>query len=385
MNKLLYIDTFSTNHIHEMFDASSLLMFAQLYENIDYYADGDSLHNVEYLLGHMPSNVVIHKINLVNIYKPLHKLRRFLKQIQATLLNVWFIATAKKDVDIVINYMTAISLYPINWITTLTGKKVLIVCHSDIQELTGKNNVSWLFRKSITLLNNSNVNIAKGLWFAVLGDSIYKNVLPLLSEKVKTKLLSFDHTAIFDGIPHKDYRRDNCKLILGYVGEFRASKGSDVFLNIANHFKGNTNIEFRIIGHTSGKMEQLREAGIVIPDGIGDYFINRNVMYEQICQLDYVLYCFPPEGYKYTASGTVFDAIDCERPIIAIKNDYFEGLFNSFGDFGYLENDINGLISRINWIIKNNNNKLWDLKAIKEQLKPESAAKRFSKSKWFQY
>lgn len=383
MKKLLYIDTFSSNHIHEMFDASSLLMFAQLYDSIDYYGNGNSLSNVEHILGRMPDNVAAHKINLVNIYKPIHKLRRFIKQIQATILNVWFIITAKHDVDIVINYMTAISLYPINWITALTGKKVLIVCHSDIQELTGKNKVSWIFRKSITLLSKNCVNIAKGLWFAVLGESIYNNVVPLISEQVKEKLVSFDHTAIFDKIPRIKKGQIDEKLILGYVGGFRTSKGADVFLDIAKQFKHNPNIEFRMIGHTSGKNEQLRDAGIVIPDGVGDFFISREKMYELICQLDYVLYCFPPEGYRFTASGTVFDAIDCERPILAIRNDYFEGMFKAYGAFGYLEDDAERLISRIRLMINNKDSDMWNLKNVKEQLRPESAAKRFSTSPWF--
>ena len=384
MKKLLYIDTYSFNHIHEMFDASSLLMFAQLYDSIKYYGNGDSLANVEHMLGKMPNNVTAHKINLVNIYKPIHKLRRFIKQIQATILNVWFIATAERDVDIVINYMTAISLYPINWITSLTGKKVLIVCHSDIQEVTGKNKVSWLFRKSITLLNRRNVNIANGLWFAVLGESIYNNVLPLISEQVKNKLVSFDHTAIFDKIPKRKKGRTDRKLKLGYVGGFRTSKGADVFLAIARHFKHNPNVEFRMIGHTSGKSEQLRDAGIIIPDGVGDFFIDREKMYELICQLDYVLYCFPPEGYRFTASGTVFDAIDCERPILAIRNDYFEGMFKAYGAFGYLEGDTERLITRIRLMIENKDSDMWNLKNVKEQLRPESAAKRFSTSRWFQ-
>lgn len=94
-------------------------------------------------------------------------------------------------------------------------------------------------------------------------------------------------------------------------------------MRIAKHFKNNPKVEFRIIGNTSGQREKLEEAGVVIPKGVGDFFISRELMYDCISELDYILYCFPPEVYKYTASGTVFDAVDCERPILAIRNDYF--------------------------------------------------------------
>lgn len=382
MKKVLYIDTYSTGHLHEMFDASSLKMFCDMYDEVRYYANKDSIDNVEHLLGELPKNVKVSIIDVVNIFKPIGKLRRFLKQIQSTLLCCWYIATTSKDADIVINYMTAIALYPINWVARITNRRVLIVCHSDIQEVLGHNKVSWLFKKSIHMFDNANVKIAKNLWFTVLSDAILDNVLPLMSTQVKEKMLAFDHTAIFDRIPKKSHVTSS-KLILGYVGGLSPKKGGDVFLKIAKHYKNNSQIEFRIIGNTSGQRDKLNEAGVIIPDGVGDFFISRELMYDNICDLDYVLYSFPPEGYKYTASGTVFDAIDCERPILAIRNDYFSGLFKVCGDFGFLEDNYDKLLNRIDWLILNRDKDNWNLKKVKEYLRPESAAKRFSKSKWY--
>ena len=382
MKKLLYIDTYSTGHLHEMFDASSLRMFCNMYDEVRYCANKDSIDNVEHILGELPNNVKVSIINVVNIFKPIGMLRRFLKQIQSTLLCCWYIATTSKDADIVINYMTAIALYPINWVARITNRRVLIVCHSDIQEVLGHNKVSWLFKKNIHMLDRADVKIAKNLWFAILSDAILDNVLPLMSTQVKDKMLAFDHTAIFDRIPKKSHMASS-KLILGYVGGLRANKGGDVFLKLAKHYKNNSQIEFRIIGNTSNQRDKLNEAGVIIPDGVGDFFISRELMYDNICDLDYVLYCFPPEGYKYTASGTVFDAIDCERPILAIRNDYFSGLFKVCGDFGYLEDDYDNLVKRINWLIANRNKGNWNMKKVKDYLRPESAAKRFSESKWY--
>lgn len=383
MKKLLYIDTFSTGHMHEMFDASSLRMFCDIYDEVCYRANKDSVDNVAHLLRGLPSNVKAKSLNIVNIYKSYGKLRRFLKQIQTAILDSWYIMTVPKGTDVVINYMTALALYPINWVARITGRRVLVVCHSDVQELQGVNKVSWLFKKSINMLSNPKVKIGNNLWFAVLGDAILDNVQPLLSKQVREKMLSFDHTAIFDRIQRKNHVASD-KLILGYVGGLRTSKGGDVFLRIAKHFKGNSKVEFRIIGNTSGQCEKLEEAGVIIPDGVGDFFISRELMYDCICDLDYILYCFPPDGYKYTASGTVFDAIDCERPILAIRNDYFSGLFKVCGEFGYLEEDYDCLVSRIEWLMSNRNKDIWNMKHVKEYLTPENAAKRFLQSKWFE-
>ena len=49
MKKLLYIDTYSTGHLHEMFDASSLRMFCDMYDEVRYYANKDSIDNIEHL------------------------------------------------------------------------------------------------------------------------------------------------------------------------------------------------------------------------------------------------------------------------------------------------------------------------------------------------
>ena len=383
MKRLLYIDTFSSNHMHEMFDASSLKMFCSLYDVVEYRANRDSIVDVEHLLGGLPDNVKTKSINLVNIYKPIHKLRRFVKQLQAVALDCWFIATAPKDTDVVINYMFALTLYPINFTARMTGRRVLVVCHSDMQVLQGPDNsVSWLFRKSINMFRRKDVKIADNLWFAVLGEAILANVKPLLSEQMKEKMLTFDHTAIFDRIPKKTHTASE-KLVLGFVGGLRASKGGDVFLKLAEHFKDNPQVEFRIIGHTGGNRARLEAAGVVIPDGVGDFFISRELMYECICSLDYVLYCFPPQGYRFTASGTVFDAIDCERPILAIRNDYFSGMFKTCGDFGYLEDDYEHLVKRIEWLLETRPDVTWDISHVKDYLRPESAAERFASSKWF--
>lgn len=383
MRKLVYLDTYSTHHMHEMFNASSLVMFSHLYDRVDYYASYSSIYNVKKIIGTLPANIYIHSIYIVNTQKHFGKIRRFLKQIQATLLNVYFIRYVNYNDDIVINYMTAISLYPINIITNYCKRRVLIVCHSDIQEVLGKHKVSYLFKKSIRMLTNRNVKIASSLWFAVLSESILINVKGIVSNQVKEKLVFFDHTAIFQYSDKIEEDKHNSILKLGYIGELRQSKGADTFLTLAKKFRHNPHVEFRIIGSTKGKRVILEEAGVIIPNGVGDDFISRELMYSLIKELDYVIYCFPPEDYKYTASGSIFDAIDCERPIIAIKNDYFDGLFNSYGHFGFLAQNEKEIAQIIASLLKNPNMIKWDIKAIKQSLSPLNAAKRFSSSKWF--
>ena len=42
-------------------------------------------------------------------------------------------------------------------------------------------------------------------------------------------------------------------------------------------------------------------------------------MDNEISKLDYVIFLYPEGSYKYTASGALFDAINQEKQILALK------------------------------------------------------------------
>ncbi len=382
MRKAFYIDSFSSDHFHEMFNASSLLMFSHLYDNIDYYAQKNSIVNVTKLLGSLPSNVKPHTHNIKENKKS--RVNHAIKQIRSVMLNLYYILKAPRDTDVIINYNTVIALYPINYLVKILKKRVLVVCHSEMQDIQGLRPTSLLFQKSIRFFKEKDVKVAKTLWFCVLGDAIRKNVLQIVSPQIAEKLLSFDHTAVFnynvDGIQNVQDKT----LKLGYIGGFRDSKGTKMFMELSKFFHDDNKIEFRFIGNVQGNQKELEASGVVIPQGIGSFFIQREDMYRHIKQLDYVLFCFPPDGYKFTASGSLFDAIDNEIPILSLKNDYFEGMFHDFGDFGYLEDDVDGLKRRILWLKEHKNDSKWNIRSVKQKVSPASAAQRFSKSKWFE-
>ena len=101
-------------------------------------------------------------------------------------------------------------------------------------------------------------------------------------------------------------------------------------------------------------------------------------MYNQISRLDYALFLFPPERYKFTASGSVFDAIACETPVIALQNDYFEHLFAYCGEFGYLENSVEAISRRILNLTRGENNRAFPMNRVKNKLNPITVAKEFA-------
>ena len=74
------------------------------------------------------------------------------------------------------------------------------------------------------------------------------------------------------------------------------------------------------------------------------------------------------------------DAIDRRRPVIAIKNDYFSYLFNKYGEFGYLVEDIQEMFELIVKIVNGlNEQHVFDFDTLQGKLFPMSLAKDFDK------
>jgi hypothetical protein len=356
-------------------------MFCYLYDYVDYFVQKESLNNVKDILGELPKNANVHIHAILKDKKS--QMRNVVRKIWSAILNVYYIIKAPYDTDVIINYNTVISLYPINLIVRILKRRVLIVCHGEMQDILGQRHNSFLFKQSIKFFSRKNVRVARNLWFAVLGESIKRNVLQIVTERVGKKILSFEHTAVFAIKTALSSPKEKEKLVLGYVGGYRLNKGADVFVKMSEMFHDDDNVEFRFIGNVRGKRNELELAGVKIPLGVGDAFLEREEMYEHIRNLDYVLCCFPAEGYKYTASGSVFDGIDCEVPILALRNDYFVGLFELCGDFGFLEDDFDGLKRRIMWLKEHKKEMKWDVRNVKKKLSPASAAQRFLESEWF--
>lgn len=378
MTKAYYIDTFSTGHLHEMFNASSLLMFASMYDRIEYRASRSSYEHVVQHLGALPENVSYRPLHVMDAYKRWKRFRFFYKQIQALVHNVLFILFTPKGYDLIFNYNTWAALPAMNKVARYSKNRILQICHGEMAELEKPYSKNRLLRRGVRLLQYGG-NIADNMYFAVLGKAIYNNVFPLVGQEVQKRLLYFEHSAIFSE-KNENIQKKHSKLIIGTIGAMRESKGESLLVKLAQQLKGCPNLEIRCLGKCTLPKETMTEAGIIIPDSCYDKYLTREDLYEQIKQLDYALFLFPADLYKFTASGSVFDAVVCKTPILALSNEYFKGLFDSYGDFGYIEDDLENLARRIQWLVNQGEcGADWEMSQLCERMSPDAVAKQFSK------
>ena len=256
--------------------------------------------------------------------------------------------------------------------------RILQICHGELLELYTGASKHFFLRRGLQLLRSDDC-IAKNIFFAVLGKAIYRNVFPLVGKDMQERMLSFEHSTIFPLEKCLPKHRTD-KLIIGTIGGLREDKGLSVLKQLAKRVKHMPNVELRSIGRIALSETELNEMGIVVPEQVHRRYLTRDELYEQIRQLDYALFLFQPEVYRFTASGSVFDAIVCETPILSLSNDYFRGLFDSYGDFGYLENDLDSMAQRIGWLAEHGEIKhQWDMRNLRTNICPRAVAEQFAK------
>ena len=318
--------------MHEMYNAASISCFGKLYENIIYYSDFSSKQNIFPLLGKELIKKIIYRRIIIPPYN--YGFNAIFRQLLAVFFNILILIYSRSNDTIVINYNTMISIYPINFILKYLDRKVIVICHGEMSDLVVKRKTSFLFKKSKLFFSNPKLKISKGLYFAVLGDSIKNNLKAYLSSQVYRKMLSLDHPIIYNSFTVKS-RVNSKKIRVGFVGELRPSKGLYEFASLANRVNdANKNIEFYVAGNNSKYKKHLESHNIKQMNGYSNRFLTREKMYEAISNLDYIVSLQDDKLYEYTASGSVFDFINCEVPVLGVKNDYFNYLTNKFGYFG---------------------------------------------------
>lgn len=372
MKRLFYVDTYSTGPLHEMFDAASLKLFSSIFDQIEYYADSTAQEHAFHLIDNIPSNITYHPIHVPTVHS---QLSNWLKIAYAIYNNCRILLKAKENDIIYINYNTIYALPFINLITKFTRKKVLLQCHGELKQLQKEYYQNFVSQKILSLIRSSKIHITKNLYICVLGDVIKENLKSYIAPSNINKIISFDHPGIFS--ESAEFNTNNMtstnSLKIGYIGTLRKNKGINEFITLAKQLKSNTNVTFYSIGKITNYTQNLRNNGIIIPNECNNDYINRIDLYRMIQQLDIVLYLYDKDSYKLTASGAIFDAIECEKPIIALKNDYFEYLFKKFGTLGFLANDLSELENEIKELSRGKKY-IIDFKTIKKQLSYKSIA-----------
>lgn len=168
----------------------------------------------------------------------------------------------------------------------------------------------------------------------------------------------------------------NKPVSMGTIGAISENKGFERLVQFALLCK-ESNVDV-LISHTGvvNSKNKLNVGGLIdIPTLNRE--LPRSEYDNRLLKLDYILFFYDINSYRVTASGAIMDALAMKKPIIALKNDYFEYLFDKFGPIGFLVDDISQMVELTNKISLGLINDKFDFEGIRSRFAPDSIKHQF--------
>lgn len=342
-----YIAISNPGDVHEVLNTSVVIMLGLICEHVVVYANNDcceNLSNQVNLLGFKKKNIKYVRTKL------LKKKRGILHWIYCGLQSLYVVLSSSRD-----DLLFFSSLNPFFWsffnICSRMGKyKMFHICHNDLDFLytkkKGKINlhyhlINYIFKYS---------SPAKHNYFMVLGDSIKSGLVNSINNKICDNIISIIHPYYKIELDDESCRGDvgidicNKELKIGIAGSFSYNKGYDVLESFNNIVASYSNINIYFFSVTECDISGLE--CVTNLNKTGEH-LSRLEYSRMVKSMDFLFFPYPIDSYKLCASGAVYESIIHKKPIIALKNDYFDFLFHKFGSLGYLYEDEEQLRSLI--------------------------------------
>jgi hypothetical protein len=218
---------------------------------------------------------------------------------------------------------------------TFNQIRAIVIPHSILEKVIRRPSLRigemfFWFRVPMLFANTDQIH------YLVLGPSI-KEQLCQLFPRLKPYVGAIDH-------PYNFKYPDNCTsslndtITFGSFGVGHRGKGTEMLFNLAEEvreMRTEYQSKFVLIGPIIDKRISARQSDAVnVPSA--NKLMSRCDYDYYAKTIHYSLFFYKPTSYRLTASGALFDAFSYVKPIIAIRNPFFEYYFKIMGDIGYL-------------------------------------------------
>lgn len=184
-----------------------------------------------------------------------------LRYFLSAVLNVMFLLFSKPGQVLVFNNNNPFSLRIVNFCNRFLKRKVIIVCHGEMEMLLPNRQRGKLTTVLARLIRGFFLTqkIDDNLIFIVLGESILENLNGFLARDTFRHFRKVDHPYIYGKNDAVDAHGD--QLHLGFVGCFSYEKGGATFLELTRELKDYKKIVLSVIGEVSYGLKELMEGG----------------------------------------------------------------------------------------------------------------------------
>lgn len=343
-------------HVHVNSGLLNIIIASFKQQNIDIFCD--SKHKSE-LLKYVKINKFLNfKTFEYTGVKELRKSATLTKTFRESLIAYKIFKHAKKNKAEIIVFA---SVFPftaivVNFFSWILNQRIIVGLHGDIGVLKlNKNKITTIVYKYVIklffLTRSSNV-IA--LFY---GKSIEEQLFKMFPRFKRENIISIDHPYNYDSELLVNKLDKSNRVIIANIGTGLMNKNSHLLYQLAEMQKYNVKqekVKFIQVGNVSSDVMKYSNDYVNILNN--NEFIPFDVFEEKIKEADYFIYFFKNDSlYDLCPSGTFFDAIKYKKPIISLKNPFFEYYFKKLGNIGYLCNTVEEMNEIIEGILQNKN------------------------------
>ena len=357
IGRIIFVNATLDDNVHEMVDSSLIVAFAQKLPVDVFFLKKRSV---------IVKGIIDKAFSLNNVrFQPLSNIKRSgaVKDLIAALIEFYILVfKGNKSSLFVFSYANMFSRYLINFGSKLTGKKVLICAHSELESIvTHKLKGAGYWEKLMGLFYQ--LNLARKLRIVVLGDSIQIELQKHVPARVNDKVISLIHPYFhFEAPKRKQLSSDIIHIGVVGVVSMSVHRGYDNLMSFTSKIGTYGNVKIHIISRIDKELQRELPQSVIIENPTGRYLPKDE--YEQLIrQMDYLYYPYPKDAFKLTASGAIFESVANQRPPLMYSNQFFLYLTKEYGNFGLFVDQLSDDMF-LNMISDNNNyNKMCDMLA----------------------
>lgn len=357
MKEIKIIDYFSINTFHEIFNTSLILMCSNIAEEIKYISGKTANENQKRLYTHycQQRNYKKHKVLFISkhIYERKDKIGAFIRTIIGFFITLYEYLITPASKLLIYTYTNPFSLPFILLLNVFLKKKIIFSMHGELElqlQRTSMKQARGWYKLCYTLSFKYFLSHSKNSLILLLGNSIKHN-LEKLYPYISDQLISINHPYFISktNSPTKD--KTNHPLKIGTIGVMKKEKGLYSLIELSQILEPEIKTN-KLILQSIGKVEGINISYYPLIQWIGaEKGLPRKEFDAYINDLDYILYLYPQDSYKLTASGALMDAIKWQKPIISFPNDYFNSFLANI-KIGFIHKDLNEIATYIKSAIK---------------------------------
>lgn len=261
--------------------------------------------------------------------------------------------SSKYDMIVLLNRLP-ITLIIYNIINLFLQRRTMSILHGELESIVNFKNVHGLTKYYYQLFRIAYYFSHSKCTYIVLGEPIKKQLIYI--NWGKANLLSIDHPYDFSYANTMKISDKSC--IIGIIGSGLKRKNSHFIYDLADSFYHledyDKSVSFTITGCVDDYLNGMSNSYVnFYPKKT---YVSLEEYEREISKLRYSLIFFDNYTNIALASGSFFDCIKYEKPIIALKgNPFIDYYFDKLGNIGYRFDNINEMAKFINKLPNDSN------------------------------